>query len=422
MSFKTNDDDNQDHDQATTNLSHDDTTMFQFATTTTDHGSTLMEHVPHQPFENGHDEFPYHFSNSESLQRIRQEQPKKKTSSSSSLALTTIHQDEATVLKMTTVNNQLRTNDKVLRLLPLLKRCAIQNFLECPTYANFRRQNYCPRPKRLKKLRWELWRRCLKLRSQLLTQLPTILPTQLGTTALHQLRRVLPHGVVGKIVNSFIFPQHIDAEAWQRKFRQHLYDDNINQLVNQKASEEQVPIWVYRIWLPIQDMVARTPREAVLLAIVRKNGQAQAQAQAQALPNYAGYGGSAWAWPNTNCGCQKCQANKAKWQRHGKPRWERDVERIMERIAKRPSVDKETLICVSCLQERYKNTQPPTWELRRLYEHAYKYLEVKEQKLQERREYNATVTQNLKQQQRKKTFWQQRQKKQRKSTRGRGKQ
>ena len=73
MSFKTNDDDNQDHDQATTNLSHDDTTMFQFATTTTDHGSTLMEHVPHQPFENGHDEFPNHFSNSESLQRISNE-------------------------------------------------------------------------------------------------------------------------------------------------------------------------------------------------------------------------------------------------------------------------------------------------------------------------------------------------------------
>ena len=65
MSFKTNNDDDDDQDQATSTLAHDGTTMFQFATTTTDHGSTLMEHVPHQPFENSHDEFPNQFSNSE---------------------------------------------------------------------------------------------------------------------------------------------------------------------------------------------------------------------------------------------------------------------------------------------------------------------------------------------------------------------
>ena len=63
--------------------------------------------IQHQPFENGLDEFPNHSSNSESLKRIREEQPQEEekeekedeqTSSSSSLALTTIHQDEAAVL------------------------------------------------------------------------------------------------------------------------------------------------------------------------------------------------------------------------------------------------------------------------------------------------------------------------------------
>ena len=106
MSFQTNNDDDQDQDQATTTLSHNATTMFQFATTTTDHESPLMEHVQHQPFENGLDEFPNHSSNSESLRRIREEQPQdeekeekdEQTSPLSSLALTTTHQDEAAVL------------------------------------------------------------------------------------------------------------------------------------------------------------------------------------------------------------------------------------------------------------------------------------------------------------------------------------
>ena len=53
--------------------------------------------------QNRHDEFPNHSSNSESLKRIREEQPQEeekdeKTSSSSSLALATTHQDEAAVL------------------------------------------------------------------------------------------------------------------------------------------------------------------------------------------------------------------------------------------------------------------------------------------------------------------------------------
>ena len=105
MSFQTNNNDDQDQDQATTTLSHNGTTMFQFAMTTTEHGSPLMEHVQHQPFENGLDEFPNHSSNSESLKRIKEEQPqeeekeeKEDESSSSSLAQTTTHQDEAAVL------------------------------------------------------------------------------------------------------------------------------------------------------------------------------------------------------------------------------------------------------------------------------------------------------------------------------------
>jgi len=62
-----------------------------------------MGHVQHQPFENGLDEFPNHSSNSESLKRIREEQPQEeekeeKEEASSSLAQTTTHQDEAAVL------------------------------------------------------------------------------------------------------------------------------------------------------------------------------------------------------------------------------------------------------------------------------------------------------------------------------------
>ena len=132
MSFKTNNDDDQDQDQATTTLSHVGTTMFQFATTTTDHGSTLMEDVQHQPFENGHDEFPDHSSNSESLKRIREEQPQEEekeekddeTSSSSSLALTTIHQDEAAIL-------QALVASSLFNGLPTVVLFLIMGFVDC---------------------------------------------------------------------------------------------------------------------------------------------------------------------------------------------------------------------------------------------------------------------------------------------------
>ena len=65
--------------QATTTLPHNSTTMSQFTTTATDHGSTggstLTEHVQHQPFENSHDEFPNDSSNSKSHKRVREAQP-----------------------------------------------------------------------------------------------------------------------------------------------------------------------------------------------------------------------------------------------------------------------------------------------------------------------------------------------------------
>ena len=132
MSFQTNNDDDQDQDQATTTLAHVGKTMFQFAMTTTDHGSTLMEHVQNQPFENGHDEFPNQFSNSETLKRIREEQPqdeekeeKEDESSSSSLAQTTTYQDEAAVL------HALVASSSHFNGLPTVTLFLIMGFVDC---------------------------------------------------------------------------------------------------------------------------------------------------------------------------------------------------------------------------------------------------------------------------------------------------
>jgi hypothetical protein len=43
-------------------------------------------------------------------------------------------------------------------------------------------------------------------------------------SALTELRYLLPRGPVGRLINSFIFGYHPDAEHWQRVFRQALYD------------------------------------------------------------------------------------------------------------------------------------------------------------------------------------------------------
>ena len=103
--------------------------MFQFAMTTTDHGSPLMEHVQDQPFENGHDEFPNQFSNSETLRRIREEQPQeeeKEEEASSSLAQITTHQaDEAETLQGLVVAISL------LSIIPTDTLYLIMEFLDC---------------------------------------------------------------------------------------------------------------------------------------------------------------------------------------------------------------------------------------------------------------------------------------------------
>ena len=46
----------------------------------------------------------------------------------------------------------------------------------------------------------------------------------INQSALVELRSTLPHGDTGRIINSFIFHLHPDAEAYQRLFRQALYD------------------------------------------------------------------------------------------------------------------------------------------------------------------------------------------------------
>ncbi len=46
----------------------------------------------------------------------------------------------------------------------------------------------------------------------------------INQSALVELRSTLPHGDTGRIINSFIFHLHPDAEEFQRRFRQSLYD------------------------------------------------------------------------------------------------------------------------------------------------------------------------------------------------------
>jgi hypothetical protein len=45
-----------------------------------------------------------------------------------------------------------------------------------------------------------------------------------SSAALAELRHVLPHGSVGRLINSLIFAGHPDAKRWQRLYRQALYD------------------------------------------------------------------------------------------------------------------------------------------------------------------------------------------------------
>ena len=82
--------------------------------------------------QNGHDEFPNHSSNSETLKRIREEQPQDEekeekedeTSSSSSLTLTTTHQDEAAVLHALVASS-------LFNGLPTVTLFLIMGFVDC---------------------------------------------------------------------------------------------------------------------------------------------------------------------------------------------------------------------------------------------------------------------------------------------------
>jgi len=47
------------------------------------------------------------------------------------------------------------------------------------------------------------------------------------SSALLQLRQLLPHGVVGRHINGYIFHHHKDAVQYQRSFRQYLYDTQL---------------------------------------------------------------------------------------------------------------------------------------------------------------------------------------------------
>ena len=55
------------------------------------------------------------------------------------------------------------------------------------------------------------------------TKMSKIVKETNNQSALMELRSILPRGDVGRIINSFIFHQHPDAEAFQRLFRQALY-------------------------------------------------------------------------------------------------------------------------------------------------------------------------------------------------------
>ena len=50
------------------------------------------------------------------------------------------------------------------------------------------------------------------------------LQQQSSSSALHELRLKLPHGVLGRRINSYIFVSHPLAIEWQRSFRQQIWD------------------------------------------------------------------------------------------------------------------------------------------------------------------------------------------------------
>ena len=58
-------------------------------------------------------------------------------------------------------------------------------------------------------------------------------------SALLQLRRLLPHGNVGRHINGYIFYHHKDAVMWQQSFRQYLFDTQPRVLLFDYVSSER---------------------------------------------------------------------------------------------------------------------------------------------------------------------------------------
>ena len=94
----------------------------------------LTENVLHQQFKNGHDEFPNDSSNSESLQKVREEQPpqeeekeekEEQEEALSSLALATTHQDEVATHQALVVTISL------LSIIPTDTLFLIMEFVDC---------------------------------------------------------------------------------------------------------------------------------------------------------------------------------------------------------------------------------------------------------------------------------------------------
>ena len=55
---------------------------------------------------------------------------------------------------------------------------------------------------------------------------------------LQKQQNILPHGDVGRIINSFASGKHQDAESWQRNYRQTMYDNRFKNGYDHKALEQ----------------------------------------------------------------------------------------------------------------------------------------------------------------------------------------
>ena len=114
MSFKTNE--GEDHDPPTTTLSHVGKTLFQSAMSMTENGSMLMEHVEHQPFENGYDEF-LKSSNSELLLKKVRPEPVLPPSTTDVLSVSTDNAAPVSSTSTSASSSSTTTPDKISQII-----------------------------------------------------------------------------------------------------------------------------------------------------------------------------------------------------------------------------------------------------------------------------------------------------------------